>query len=308
MSPPKTNRHAILYFPSRDTGQLPATGDGWFLARDIPLGIMPLGHGTGDDSVKVELRPYDEAVAKWLLGFLHIGQHEPRYLERAVEDFVETAASYLGYYGEVYFDITEDDDGKSVRLRPLPHGRILRTQSRFLQVIPKPDRQHHGGRRWVAIPKQTLWCLALPRELGTPRSYRRLLRRLGKLSPLGNPLAFPTPDGTNTSGYDFVVHRDACERLQEKALRKWGSVLSKQSPVGPSTEYFYVARRVAFHGTQARIREHIIAELNALLTRLQISHTIVVSGMPSAEEISRLLQRLHTGEIGFTEALKSSHI
>jgi hypothetical protein len=308
MSAPQTTRHAVLYFPSRDTGVLPVSGDGWFLARDIPLGIMPLRHGAGDRSVKVELQPHDDKVAEWLTSFLYIGQFEPRYLERAVEDFVQTAASYIGYYGEIYFDITEDNDGRPARLRPLPHGRILRSPRKYLQIIPKADRQHRDGHRYVAIAKQSLWRLGLPKELGTARSYRRLVRRLSELSPLGNRLALPSPDATSPSGYDFVVHRDACERLQEKALRKWGTVLSKQSPVGPSTEYFYIARRLSFHRSQARLREHVIAELNSLLARLDIAHSIVVSGIPTAEDIGTTLNHLHKGEIGFKDALDRTSI
>ena len=42
MSAPATNRRSIGYFPSRDDGTMPVTGEGWFLARDIPRGIMPL--------------------------------------------------------------------------------------------------------------------------------------------------------------------------------------------------------------------------------------------------------------------------
>lgn len=307
MSPPQTNRHAVLYFPSRDTGQLPATGDGWFLARDIPLGIMPLRHGVGEQAFSVELQPHDEKVAEWLTTFLYIGQFEPRYLGRAVEDFVQTVASYIGYYGEIYFDITESDDGKPARLRPLPRGHIVRTPRKYLQIIPKADRGNHGRRRWVAIPKQKLWHLGLPPELGTARSYRRLVRRLSELSPLGNPLALPSPDDTTSSGYDFVAHRDACERLQEKALRRWGTVLSKQRPVGPSTEYFYIARRVAFHRSQALLREHIITELNILLPKLNIGHSVVISGAPTAKDISTILARLHKGDISFKQALDGSH-
>jgi hypothetical protein len=302
---PGGHRRSVAYFPSRDTGVLPVTGNGWFLARDIPRGIMPSHYAPSDESYTVALQPEDEQRADWLTTFLHIGQFEPHSLRRAVADFVETAANYLGHYGEVYFEIATTDAGQPLALEPLPRGRILRTPTSYLQLIPKPDRQYHDGRRCVRITPESIWHVRLPRELGTPRSHRRLLRRLSALSPLGT-LLLHNPGGIGVPGYDFGAHRDASERLQEKLMRQWGTFFSKQRPPGPSTEYFFIARRLAFLTAQARVREHLLAELNALLARLAIAHRIVVTGIPAARDIETMLERLHNGEVGFKEALDST--
>jgi hypothetical protein len=95
MSEQRSPRHSIAYFPSGE-GSVPATGHGWFLARDIPLGIMPLRRHRSGESFEIALTPDDDQRAKWLMGFLHIGQHKQRTVEDAVIDFVDTAAMYIG--------------------------------------------------------------------------------------------------------------------------------------------------------------------------------------------------------------------
>jgi hypothetical protein len=295
-------RHSVRYFPSRERSS--PTGHAFLLARDIPLGIMPIRATRDRQSFRVELSTQaDEEGEKWLIHFLHIGQYEQRTLEEALVDFVDKAAHHIGYFGEVYFEILVDIEKKPMRLDPLPPGRVLRAPSRYLQVVPKVDREQLHVGRFVAIPAERIWRLALPRRLGGPRGHRRLLRRLQALSDPTMPrFALESPDLGRASGYDFTAYRDASERLEERATRRWGTLLSVQRPVGPSTEYFFIARRLAFLHAQAHLREHIIGELNHLLSRLTVPHSVAVSGIPTADEIATALGRLHNGDMTFTEA------
>jgi hypothetical protein len=301
-----TKRHSVHYFPSRERS-IP-TGHAFLLARDIPLGIMPI-RGTRDrPSFGVELSPSADGDRQaWLIHFLHIGQYEQRTLEEALVDFVDAAATYIGYFGEVVFEILVDSEGEPSRLDSLPPGRILRTPRRYLQVVPKADREQLQSRRFVAIPRKRIWRLALPRRLGGPRRHRRLLGHLQALSdPMMPQFALESPDLGRASGYDFTAYHDAADRLQERATKQWGTVPSVQRPVGPSTEYYFIARRLAFFQAQARLREHMIAELNQLLARVTVPHSLVVSGIPTADEIAATLERLHNGEVTFAEAIEAT--
>jgi hypothetical protein len=127
-----------------------------------------------------------------------------------------------------------------------------------------------------------------------------------KRCPSSRPSALRGADLGRASGYEFSAHRDACNRLQERAKRRWGTVLSIQRPVGPSTEYFFIARRLAFLQAQATLREHIIAELNQLLVRLVIPNAVVVSGIPTAREIAETLDNFHGGHVTFAAALEAA--
>jgi hypothetical protein len=131
-----------------------------------------------------------------------------------------------------------------------------------------------------------------------------MLRRLERASRVTATFAVGTPDLGRRFGYDFVVHRDASDRLQERLTRRWGSVLSVQRPVGASSEFFFIARRLAFHRAQALLREHLISSLNALLPSLGIDGAIEVTGLPPAGRIAATIEQLHAGDISFGEALE----
>jgi hypothetical protein len=306
MSAPRPRRHSVAYFASRE-GRAPAEGDGFLLARDLQLGIMPIG-GHTNRPFAVRLEPPDAAREQWLTTFLHVGQYPPDDLQDAICDFVDTTTNYLAYFGDVFSEILDDPAGDPWQLDPLPPGRVLRIPGRYLQIIPKEDRENLDGRRFASIPADKTWHLTLPPELGTPRSHRRLLRRLAKLAPLGATFIYETTDLGASSGYDFSAYLAATQRLQERALRPWGTPTSKFRPVGESTQYFYVARRLRFYRSQALVREHTIAEMNRLLHRLAINHSVVVSGLPTAADISGVLDQLHSGDISFSNALAAGRV
>jgi hypothetical protein len=115
--------------------------------------------------------------------------------------------------------------------------------------------------------------------------------------------AMQSLDLGRSAGFEFTAMREACDRLQERATQKWGTTLSIQRPIGSSTEYFFIARRLAFLRAQATLREHIVAQLNELLARLGVPQSIVVSGIPTATDIGRTLDRMHRGEVSFAGAL-----
>lgn len=299
-------RYAVGYFPSRE-GSMPS-GHAFLLARDIPLGLLPI-RGTRDHpDFSVELSPPDTEREARLCHFLHIGQYEHHSLDEAVIEFADTAANYIGYFGEVYFEIIFDADGEPLQLDPLPPGRVIRAPGRYLQIIGKRDRQELGVSRFVPIPAERVWRLGLPRSLGSTRHHRRLLGRLERLSNPTPAFAMRSLDLGQSAGFEFTAMRDASDRLQERATRRWGTVPSIQRPVGSSTEYFFIARRLAFLQAQAKLREHMVTRLNELLNRLDISHSIAVSGIPTAKQIGETLDRLHRGEISFAEALDSTRV
>jgi hypothetical protein len=297
-------RYALGYFPSRE-GSTPG-GHAYLLARDIPLGILPIRGTRGRPGFCVELQPADSERERWLCRFLHIGQFEHRSLDEAIVEFVDTAAMYIGYFGEVTFEILFDAERKPFELDPLPRGRIVRVPGRYLQVIGKRDRQALNVGRFVPIPADHIWRLRLPKALGTPWRHRQLLRRLEHLSNPMPDFAMKSGDLGQSAGFEFSTMREASDRLQERATKRWGTILSFQRPVGNSTEYFFIARRLAFYQAQAVLREHIIAQLNELLARLEVPHSIVVSGIPTATEIDQTLKRMHRGEVSFAAALDAT--
>jgi len=298
-------RLSVAYFPSREAEIL--GGHAYLLSRDIPLGILPIGGTSRNANFKVELSSPEEDRTTWLTKFLDFGRYERHALDESLVEFVETSAEYISNFGEVFFEILADADGAPLELAPLPPGRVMAMPRSYRQVVPKKDREE-VGKSFASIPRNRIWRLSLPAELGSARAHRRLLRRLAALSSpsipsfaLGNPL-----DQGRSVGYEFTAHREAADRLMERATRRWGTTMSVQRPVGDSNEYFFISRRLEFSKAQALLREHLVSELNALLKRLAVEVSVEMSGTPTARDISVALRRLHQGEISFAEALDSA--
>jgi hypothetical protein len=279
---------------------------------------MPTWHLRRQNTFSVTLKDADEDSGRRLLALLEqVGQYAPPSVAEAVCDFVESAAAQLGYTGQAAFEIVEDDGVQ--RLVVITLGRLVGIGKRFWQWLPRPnpDTDSYGyiyadgdtpepakRPRYVSLPKGAVWVLRLPPELGTPRQHRRLLRRLEGASRLTPGFASMSADMGRRFGYDFVTHRDASERLQERLSRRWGSVMSLQQPVGPSSEYFFIARRLAFHHARALVREHLVELLNDLLPTLGIKGRVEVQGLATAEQIAAAIDEMHAGSISFGEALE----
>lgn len=296
------SRRSASYFPSRES-KIPG-GHAFLLARDIPSAIMPIRGSRTKPEFRIELNPPEKT--DWLINFLDVERYGRDSLEDTVVQFVETAADYIGHHGDFVQEILFSDS-EPTKLVPLPLGAVVSLPRIYLQIVPKADRED-VGKSFVPIPRSRIWRLALPKSLGSARSYRRLLRRLASLSEPSMPeFALKGLDRGGSVGYEFSAQQAAADRLTEKAMHRWGSVPSLQRPVGDSTEFFFISRRVQFRRSQALLREHIIQDLNGLLSRLNVPASVAVSGLTTSDQLSEILQQLHQGSIGFAEALEATH-
>ena len=305
---PETRRSCAV-FPSNADHH--PEGHAFLLARDIPLGIMPIQHlSEGRRPFSAELQPTNDARTEWLASLIDIGHGRPHTLTGAVSEFVETAANYLGYHGEMHLEITGDENGQPAKLLPLPPGRVSRLPRSYLQWVPKADREALGVGRFVSLPRECVWHLCLPHELASPRAHRRLLRRLEALSSPTPDFALKSPklDLGRSVGFEFSRLQRAYERETERATKRWGTISSFQRPVGDSTEYFFIARRLEFHRAQATVRDHLVRELGRLLARLSVGEQLVVEGLVAPGDLTQTLNRLHAGEISFADALDAGRI
>jgi hypothetical protein len=298
--------YSVRYLPSLQ-GRTPME-QAYFFIRDVPLAIMPIRGQKDRPDFGVSIDPADDEVAAWLAGFIHIGQFEHQRLDEAVVEFVETAARYLAYSGEIYFEMVFADDAeRPSRLVALPPGPVVRLPTKYLQVVPKADRSALEGHRYFAIPSRQMWRLRLPPEMGSTRQHRRMLSKLERLSGVMPPFAVHSGDLGHSAKFDFAAHHRACELGVERATNRWGTIPSLAQIEG-TTEYFFLARRLAWQRSQAILREHILTELNVLLVRLRVPHRVIVAGLPTAPEILDALRKLHAGEIDIAAAMAVGRI
>lgn len=284
------------------------SGKAFLFWRDLPLGIMPMRNRTDRPGYDVRLEPADATLEPWLMRLMDIGQFSKSTLAGAVVDFVAHLTRDIGFRGEAFYEIVSSESNQSpaeTALAPLPPTEVQHRRGSYRQLIPEADRSP-GEPTVVVIPENRLWYVTLPPLLGRPAQHRAMLAELGRQEPFAG-FALQSERLGSDAGYDFSVHRRASDIATERATKAWGTIPSLRQVSG-TTEYFFIARSLQFLHSQALLREHIVAELNRLLTRLGTKSSLVVEGLPAAALLAEQMQGLEKGEIGFKTALDASRV
>ena len=142
----------------------------------------------------------------------------------------------------------------------------------------------------------------MPSVLGGARGYKKILKKLKKFHK-------PSPDFWLTdmaaqrqaSGFNFEQYVLNKSIRDARVTRKWGWN-QRDTSLKNTTEFFYYYRTITFEWAQAVMREHIIIELNKLFARIKIDARIVVSGLPTQQDILRVRQELCDGKVQFEDA------
>lgn len=303
------SRISKAYFPNYRPTDLSSEFYASIFIRDVHTGIMPYKHQR-NSSVVIELCKTDKKLSEKLKDFLYVGHYSAGWhLSETITDSIEAIAHYLVALGEEYFEVVDTSDKHkdgitSKKLERLPYGKVIKVFNNYVQLVPLSDWRRNEKKFYI-IPADRIWHIKIPRKLGTPRSHRRLLKRLAKLS-------VPMPEFTNKDGdlgqsakYEFVLHHDKKELAVEQLMVKWGSIPSLRQ-LKHTTGYYYIVHNLQFLRSQAILREHILSEINDLIQRLGIDNKIMMSGVGVATDIEAAIKKLDKGEIGFSEALKTA--
>ncbi len=103
------------------------------------------------------------------------------------------------------------------------------------------------------------------------------------------------------SYFNFMEYRREVEIYECRVTRRWGWN-RRDSSSSNWTEFELFYRIMTFRWAQATLREHILLELNLLLTRLGINAEIKVSGLPTSENILGLRSEMVFGNISYAKA------
>ena len=74
------------------------------------------------------------------------------------------------------------------------------------------------------------------------------------------------------------------------------------------TEFATFYRTITFKWSQARIREHILDEFNALLKRLGVKAELRITGLPNSGHILDLRNQMTEGLTSYAEATNAASI
>lgn len=301
------SRKSRAYFPNYRPTDLSSEFYASIFIRDVHTGIMPYKH-QHNSNVVIELCRTNKELSDKLKDFLYVGHYSAGWhLSETVTDSIEAIAHYLVALGEEYFEIVDKSDEHNSgiakkKLERLPYGKVIKLFNNYIQLVPVSDWKRNEKKFYV-IPASKIWHIKLPRKLGTPRSHRRLLKRLAKLSVPMPEFAHKDGDLGQSAKYEFVLHHDKKELAVEQLTAKWGSIPSLRQ-INHTTEYYYIVHNLKFLRSQAMLREHILSEINNLINRLGVDNKIMMSGVGVSTDIAEAIKKLDKGEIGFSEAFK----
>lgn len=300
------------YFPSQQH-QTDFSSSAWMFADDISKNIMPIsGSSSRNPDFAVELIGPAEThvLACRILESLssRAWKRSARPFADVTCDAVRRVAGRMAVSGYAVYEILRNKDGDRVyRLRAIPTYRLYRIVCGHLQLIPKNDRDF-CKRSYSYAQNQDVWRISMPRNLGGSRGYRRVFSKLSKFGPFGpeflardlNNPAWSPADG-------FLRYAKEAEYYEAKATSSYGWN-RRDFSTSRWTEFYLCHRTLKFNWAQACIREHIVAEINALLCRLGLEVAIVVRGLPTAAQIETSRQSVYEGQMSFRDAHKACEV
>ena len=274
--------------------------------EDIWRTIMPAGGGRGlspNFSVEIQGSTDHEARAVAILKSLAIGYTGSRpSLEKLLSASVEKLAHQLAWEGRAVHEIIRDEENNvAYQLYRFTSQRLSRTFGKYKQKIPKADRKLWNKAR-VTIPKEDIWDIAMPKELGGCRGHRAILKKLARFQHF-SPSFFrkELSERGFPAYYDDQRYHRAMKFVTAKITARWGWN-QRDSTLQNSTEFYWVYKSLTLKWAQACMREHIVNELNQLFQRLDIEAEIVVKGLPTTQDILEIRQQMCEGKISFNDA------
>ena len=271
--------------------------------EDIPLAVMPIG-GRSDrvPNFNVAIEGNSEDMERTVAILTLLTEYDRHGREELLSDAIEGIAKRLAREGVATYEIvkSEENDG-CYFLHSFTSKRLSHVFGKYIQVIPKADREQ-WGKAYVVIPERDIWEISMPSILGGRRGYRGILRRLKKLSPFAPPFwQKALVKQTAPAYFDSQFYHKEIETLCAKITARWGWNQRDYSQENMNEFYKYY-RIIRFNWAQAILREHILRELNKLLTRTGIRAKIVMEGLPTPSEILEVQEEMLKGRISFEDA------
>lgn len=289
----------VRHFPS--LSGLDLNQNVYMFTQDVHLAVMPIGGRTEKHkyfSVILDGENAESEKAKQLIS--SIGRDDSNDPKELLSDAVDEIAKRLAWEGVAVFEILRDEDG-SIDLHGFTSKRLIRLPGYYLQVVPLPDWKLLK-KRIVIVPASKIWYVEMPKILGGRSGYKRILASLERFENIGPRFWRKDMElGSPTINFDLQEYVRNAEIYFSRVTRSWGWNRRDWSQER-STEFFCFYKTITFHWAQAVLREHIIAELNHLLVRLQIKCRVNVVGLPTSTEIMQIRHSLQEGTISFGAA------
>lgn len=271
--------------------------------EDLQTGIFPyrmrIDHGE-----RISIVADEEERNKIAAVCEPIGRGSSHSAEDSVEGAVQDIALRLAHYGVALFELLHGSNSELPTLSSFNPSHVWSLPGFYLQLAPRSSWKY-AKKKYALLEKSGIWRVKLPAKLGTAREHRSLLSQLSAWPELG-PDFLPVelhkgrfPEEFRVGDYNRML------RIHNyRVTRKWGWACRNLS-LNYTSEYYQFYRTLTFKWAQALMREHIVSELSALFTRLNISAKLSLQGVRSASEILEIRERMRQGSLDFAGAYEA---
>lgn len=275
--------------------------------EDIYQGIMPIG-GRTTNHPKFSIHfegvngDFNKVMNLWNLETRNTSNH----VTETICDIVESTAARLVQSGRAYYEIVRKRDTKEYYLTPFTYKRLFKIFPYYIQLV---SIEKYSIKKWfVVLHKSVVWKVDIPSVLGGPDGFKRTLKNLQRFDDLG-PNFWRDELFSNQLGnyFNFNEYMNRYDLYIQHVTRQWGWN-KRDCTTQNKTEYYVVHQFITMAWAKAVLREHIVSEINLLIKRLGWDCRIVISGIPSSNDLRSLREKLNEGKVSFDEVINVSSL
>ncbi|MCM3970314.1 hypothetical protein [Pseudomonas aeruginosa] len=271
--------------------------------EDICLAITPIGARSRiHPNFSTTLEGADREIALAILE--SFSDNHRKDLNSTVCNAIDDIAKQLSWRGHATFEILKSNTGE-ICLEAIAGERTYKIPFVTLQFVPRQEWAT-WNKKIAICPNKKIWQITIPKPLGGRSGYNSIISNLNKFSAGGTP-KFHMEDlerNERQSYFNISEYTNSINISIGRTTKAWGWNRRDWS-TEHSTEYYNFYRMINFRKAQAALREHIIKEINTLFSRLHISCTLSMTGIPTYLDIVKVGELLKSGEIDFNEASRS---
>lgn len=264
-----------------------------------------------------EIRSNNDDLTQRLLGNVKT-RFAPLPLDKTIRELVEEIAQSLIWFGTAYYFLHDDAEHGDVHLASFSSTGVVRLLGTLFQWIPK-RRVRHWNRNDEEVPRE-IRILDSDKVMRfvMPNAFKRILSAQNKtlavldkhqfgVTNLYPQARYENPNPTNY--FDFSVWRDMQEGALYRATRATGWS-GRRYNSSKCSDFFDCHRLIRFRRNQLSLRDDILGQLSAELSRVgkgyNAEYTVAISAtdmLPSIARLNDLEARLTREEVGFTEII-----
>lgn len=215
---------------------------------------------------------------------------------------IEEIVRFLAWDGRLLCEIVFDKEDNQLRLCEVTTKNLYEIPFGFVQIPPLDEQEHE--KRFNFLNARNLWKIEMPLLLGGKQGYRNILSRLRKFDSLG-PNFYREDLGNSvlSNRFDYTDYRQENFVFTTKSTLNW-KWDQRDIDRDEKTEFYMFYQDLSFKWAQTILREHIVKELNLLFENLEIDSKIVISGIPTSDDIKSYQKKIISGEKNLDDILK----